>query len=449
MARLGELLVSANLVPADKVEQAARAQVVWGARLGTNLIELGAITLDDLSRALGQQHGVPAALERHFDKADPELQAQLAPEVAREFSVVPLVRLSPQRIAVVALDPLRKGALEALAAAYAVDPKDGIVYSVAAEMRVLYHLERVYKIARPTRYLRSRNASTQAFEVDNVPVEIESDSDLAIPIVVDEAAHPTGKADLPDQPGSADDIAAMIDLAIENAAVPTAIGNEPTGRDRRTYMRTLGEEPTAPVEVPIPGALGRMAIKRVAVATVSGHAPTLAVPVTEAPPVATGRPATLTDAMRAIKRGPNRDRVAELVIESLDHLVPTCEAALLLVVRGDVAIGWKHFARGRDSAPEVAVPLDQPGIVPAVIERQQLGRCAANDLGPIDRLLLREMGAPDDALTELAVAPVMIGTRVMCLVAAALPSGSDTSPIDAVAGAAGLAFARLIRDASR
>jgi hypothetical protein len=445
MARLGELLVSANLVPADKVEQAARAQVVWGARLGTNLIELGAITLDDLSRALGQQQSVPAALERHFDKADPELQAQLPAEIAKQFSVVPLVRLSPERIAVVALDPLRKAALDALAQAYGVDPKDGIVYSVAAEMRVLYHLERVYKIARPTRYLRSRNTSTHAFEVDNVPVEIESEGDIAIPIVVDEIDHPTGKPDVPDQPGSADDIAALMDRAFENAAVPTPIGNEPTGRDRRTYMRTLGEEPTAPVEVPIPGALGRMAIKPVAV---SAHAPTFAVPVTEGTPAA-AKPATLTDAMRAIKRGPNRDRVAELVIETLQTLLPRCEAAMLLVVRGDVAIGWKHFARGRDSAPEVAVPLDQPGIVPAVIERQQLGRCAANDLGPIDRLLLRELGAPDDALTELAVAPVMIGSRVMCLVAAALPSGSDTSPIDAVAGAAGAAFARLIRDASR
>ncbi len=449
MARLGELLVSANLVPADKVEQAARAQVVWGARLGTNLIELGAITLDDLSRVLGQQHGVPAALERHFEKADPELQAQLPAEVAREFSVVPLVRLSPQRIAVVAIDLLRVEALEALAKAYGVDPKDGIVYSVAAEMRVLYHLERVYKIPRSKRYLRSRRTSTHAFEVENVPVEIESDADVAIPIVIDETEHPTGKADVPEQLGNVDDIAAMIDLAIENAAIPTVIGSEPTGRDRRTYMRTLGEEPTAPVEVPGSNALGRMAIKRVAVSSVSAHAPTLAVPVTEAPLVATGKPATLTEATRAIKRGTNRDRVAELVIETLEHLVPTCEAALLLVVRGDVAIGWKHFARGRDSAPEVAVPLDQPGIVPAVIERQQIGRCAANDLGAIDRLLLREIGAPDDALTELAVAPVMIGSRVMCLVAAALPSGSDTSPIDAVAGAAGLAFARLIRDASR
>src|SRR6185436_14638383 len=106
MARLGEQLIASGVVSADKVEQALRAQVVWGARLGTNLIELGCIDLDELSRALGQLHGLPAALARHFDRADPELQAQLPAELAKHFHVVPLVRLSQDRIAVVALDPL-------------------------------------------------------------------------------------------------------------------------------------------------------------------------------------------------------------------------------------------------------------------------------------------------------------------------------------------------------
>jgi hypothetical protein len=442
MARLGEQLIACNVVSADKVEQALRAQVVWGGRLGTNLIELGAIDLDELSRALGQQHGVPAALARHFEKADPELQAQLPVEIAKQFCLIPLVRLSPERIAVVALDVLSKDALEAVAAAYDIDPRDGIVYSVAAEMRVLYHLERVYKIPRSTRFLRSKGATTQSFEIDSVPVEIGSETDLAIPIIVDESAHPTGKVDVPDQ-GSPDDIAAMIDLAIENATAPTIDPSEPQGRDRRTYVRTLGDDADASTEAGKAERLGRIAIKRV---VVSASAPTMEVSVVDATAPAPSGPLSLADATRAIRRGPNRDRVAELVVETLREFVPACDAALLLVVRGDVAIGWKHFARGRDSAPEVAVPLDQPGIVPAVIAKQQVGRCGADDLGPIDSLLMRELGGFDG---ELVVAPVMIGARVMCLCAASMQKGADTSAVDAVATAAGAAFARLIRDASR
>jgi hypothetical protein len=445
MARLGEQLIAGNVVSAEKVEQALRAQVVWGGRLGTNLIELGAIDLDELSRALGQQHGVPAALARHFEKADPELQAQLPVEVAKQFCVVPLVRLSPERIAVVALDALSKDALEAIAAAYEIDPRDGIVYSVAAEMRVLYHLERVYKIPRSTRFLRSKGATIQSFEIESVPVEIGSDADVAIPIIIDEALHPTGRAELPDQGGSPDDIAAMIDQAIENATTSTVDPSEPQGRDRRTYVRTLGEDAdSGSADIGKTERLGRIAIKRV---VVSASAPTVEVSVLGIDPAAIpSGPTSLSEAMRAIKRGPNRDRVAELVVETLREFVPACDAALLLVVRGTVAIGWKHFARGRDSAPEVAVPLDEPGIVPAVIAQQQLGRCTADDLGPIDALLMRELGGFDG---ELVVAPIMIGSRVMCLVAGSMQKGAETDAVDAIATAAGAAFARLIRDASR
>src|SRR4051812_5490963 len=144
MARLGELLTSTRLIEPDKLEQALRAQVVWGGRLGTNLIELGCIDLDGLSRALGRQHLLPAALARHFDKADPALQARLPAEIAREYSVIPLLQIGTERkIAVAALDPLSAFALVALADAFEV-PESHIVVSVAAEMRVRYHLERVY-----------------------------------------------------------------------------------------------------------------------------------------------------------------------------------------------------------------------------------------------------------------------------------------------------------------
>lgn len=430
MARLGEQLIAAGLVSADKVEQALRAQVVWGARLGTNLIELGCIDLDGLSRALGQQHAMPAALARHFDRADPTLQAQLPVELARQYSVVPLVRLSPERIAVVAMDPLSPDALAALAEIYGVSPRDGIVMSVAAEMRVLYHLERVYKLARPSRYLRSRGASITPFpQFTSVPVEIDSETDIAVPVVVDEAAHPTARVERAPQLGKPEEIAALLDRAIENITVPEAPPGEPTGRDRRTYVRTLADQ------VERAETLGRIAIRRVAV---SASAAT--VPVRSAPP------ASLPEATRAIKRGPNRDYVAGLVIDTLERFVPACEAAMLLVIRGDVAIGWKYFARNKEPAPEVAVPLAPPGIVPAVVEKNDVVRSPAEDLGAIDSLLLRALGRSEG---DLAVAPIAIGNQVVCLVAAAMEAGAELAPVEAIAAAAGTAFARLIRDASR
>ena len=526
MPRLGEQLTSAGVVSADKVAEALRAQVVWGGRLGTNLIELGCIDLDELSRALGQQHGVAAALGRHFDKADPALQAQLPAGLARQFSVVPLVRLSPERIAIVALDPLSDTARAALGAIYGVDPDDGIVMSVAAEMRVLYHLERAYKIMRPTRYLRTKGPSVTTFPQFDLSFELDVEVE---PEIVDELAPIELEVDAPSARSerrtsgsmaaiSVDDIAAMMDHAIQTA--PEHAQDGPAGRDRRTYLRTLADDvappaptkppviqipprpttakvqfiaipplvpppvaapPTAPPPPPvaqsidpptfqahgfdaptvsspsataealraslaaepavartdtgpITGALGRIAIRRVAVST----APEDEKLVT---------PTNFVDSTRAIKRGSNRDRVAELVIETLERYVPSCAAALLLVIRGDVAIGWKHFSRADDGTSEVAVPLDQDGIVPTAIGRKVATRCLAEDLGAIDMLLLRAVGNGDD--NELVVVPIAIGDQVMCVLAAAAPPDAEVVALETVASAAGAAFARLIRDASR
>src|SRR5215510_12721410 len=97
MARLGELLVAAGLVTADQVEQGLRAQVMWGGRLGTNLVELGHLDLDDLARTLGRQHKLPAALTRHFERVDRALQTRLPAALAEHHFVLPLFRSGPQR----------------------------------------------------------------------------------------------------------------------------------------------------------------------------------------------------------------------------------------------------------------------------------------------------------------------------------------------------------------
>src|SRR4051812_10143409 len=148
MPRLGELLVAAGLLRSEQVDQALRAQVLWGGRLGTNLVELHFLELDPLSRVLGRQHHLPAALARHFEKADPALQAQLPREIAERFSCVPLLRMGPDRhVVIAATAPLGPRQLAIIAGELAVDVAR-LVPAVAAELRIRYQLERVYRIGR-------------------------------------------------------------------------------------------------------------------------------------------------------------------------------------------------------------------------------------------------------------------------------------------------------------
>lgn len=481
MPRLGELLVAARLLDQEQLDRALRAQVLWGGRLGTNLIELGLLDLDGISRALGRQHRIPAALARHFDKADRELQERLDPNVAERLSVVPLLHVGPERqIAVAVLDPLSADELSELADAFLCTP-DGILISIAAEMRMRYHLERVYGVVRPTRFLRSKGKTITPFpQFDNVPVPVDSDVEMAVPITVDETAHPTGRAsvqiidveidvgDLASISGSEqaaaenlEGLSALIDAAIAQAT--DRIAPEPTGRERRSYVRTLADEIPAGPETPapasvvtgtatpqaigtaqtVPTSLGRIAIKRVA-AEAKPRTPEPRAPEPSAEPAAA--PKSFIEAARAIRRAAHRDRVADLVIDTLDRFVPSCEAAVLLVIRGGVAIGWKQFSRVRSPSAELAVPLDQPGLVPTVIERNSVVRSNVAQLGAIDEKLMRSLSAPRG---DLVVVPIAIADRVMCLIAATTEPNARLEALEGVGHAAAAAFARLIRDASR
>src|SRR5688572_26495244 len=90
MARLGDLLVQAGRASQAQVEEAARAQVAYGGRIGTCLVELDHVEIDELAAFLGRQHKLPPAQRRHFERADKDLQALLPAALAMRRKVVPI-----------------------------------------------------------------------------------------------------------------------------------------------------------------------------------------------------------------------------------------------------------------------------------------------------------------------------------------------------------------------
>ena len=88
--RLGEVMITGGLITASELEAARARQRETGARLGTTLIELGVVETDDVARALGRQHGVPAALSRHLRDRDRTVAAYLPADLARELHALPV-----------------------------------------------------------------------------------------------------------------------------------------------------------------------------------------------------------------------------------------------------------------------------------------------------------------------------------------------------------------------
>src|SRR5262249_52329816 len=90
------------------------------------------------------------------DALDPQVAGRLSADLAARFGVVPLCIIGGTHLAVACIEPLGPEALAALEIAYNLPVMQGI----AAELRVLYHLERAYGIERENPYRRPRRRQT-------------------------------------------------------------------------------------------------------------------------------------------------------------------------------------------------------------------------------------------------------------------------------------------------
>jgi hypothetical protein len=160
--KLGTLLLRNAAVSLTQLEAGLRAQVLYGGRLGTNLVELGFLDVDTLGAYLGELTGLPVATVPLLEQASAEALALIGPELADQHGAIALHVRADGALAVAVVDPTDTTALHALGTR-AGRP---IAPYVVAELRLLYFLERHYKVARKARYVRpgTRRTLVQADE---------------------------------------------------------------------------------------------------------------------------------------------------------------------------------------------------------------------------------------------------------------------------------------------
>jgi hypothetical protein len=151
--KLGEILIQLGMLRPEQLKAVLDERNLLGGRIGTQLVERGLLDTDQVSEALGRQMRMPAALQRHFDKADPGIVAMLKPNLAVRYMAIPLVaaRSGPKRIVVAMATPQDVLALDEVSFALGarVEPM------VAAELAIARNLKRFYNVdinlARPVR----------------------------------------------------------------------------------------------------------------------------------------------------------------------------------------------------------------------------------------------------------------------------------------------------------
>lgn len=157
--KLGTLLLRNAAIGLSQLEAALRNQVLYGGRLGTNLVELGFIDLELLSTYLAEMAGFPVATPGLLDAIDPALLTRLGADDAHRLRALPLADLGgePRTVAVAVVDATDAAVLDELRAKLGA----AVTPYVVPELRALYYLEKLYGLPRRARFIRSGRASTE------------------------------------------------------------------------------------------------------------------------------------------------------------------------------------------------------------------------------------------------------------------------------------------------
>ena len=136
--KLGEMLTKAGLITQDQLGEALEAQKKNGGKLGYNLIKLGFVDEDDITRLLSEQYGVPSINLRHFT-VDEAVIKLIPSEVAQKYLVLPVNRTGAT-LTIALADPTNVFAMDDIKfmTGYNVEPV------VASEIAIREAIEEYY-----------------------------------------------------------------------------------------------------------------------------------------------------------------------------------------------------------------------------------------------------------------------------------------------------------------
>ncbi len=155
--RLGTLLLRNAAIGLSQLEGALRNQVLYGGRLGTNLVELGFIDLELLSSYLAELSGYPIATPTLLDTADPAYLQKLGPDDAHRLRAIPVGPLDTETCAVALVEPGDRAALDEIATKL----ETKITPYIVPELRALYYLEKLFGLPRRARFVRDGRPGDQ------------------------------------------------------------------------------------------------------------------------------------------------------------------------------------------------------------------------------------------------------------------------------------------------
>jgi hypothetical protein len=162
--RIGDLLLQEKLITPGQLEEALKYQVIFGGKLGTNLIEMAAVGDFEIAWALSKKFGLPAASREELAHIPPPVIQALPREIVEKFGVIPL-RLAQRRLTLVVPDPSDLKVIDEIAF------RTGFIIQsvVAPEVSMALALEKYYGLCRDRRYVQVAKQSISRQGIQDEP----------------------------------------------------------------------------------------------------------------------------------------------------------------------------------------------------------------------------------------------------------------------------------------
>ncbi|OGW72815.1 MAG: hypothetical protein A2484_06975, partial [Nitrospirae bacterium RIFOXYC2_FULL_44_7] len=146
--KLGEVLVKEGLITKEHLRLALERQVIFGGRIGTNIVELGILTEDEFTKFLSRYLKIPVIEPAQLANIDEETIFSISKELAEKYKAIPFKK-DKNRLHMAMLDPKDMKAVDEFRFISGYD----IIPYAASELRILYALEKYYGIKRDLRYI--------------------------------------------------------------------------------------------------------------------------------------------------------------------------------------------------------------------------------------------------------------------------------------------------------
>ncbi len=406
--RLGELLVHTGAITGDQRDAAIRQQVVYGARLGTNLIELGYASPDAVAHALARLLHVPASLERHFEQHDPQVMELIPRELATSCQAFPIAYAETRvgrRLVCCLRNPTDNRAVQALTE---VAPLP-LIACVAPELVLFYWLERGYGIRRQSRYRSAHVGTAEPLpreQSDRMPAAAQAEAldehSIDIDIDVDDEI---------DMPASLQ----LVDLDHSDVERDFSHYNAPQNANRESLL-DLAVAAAAAVEV--------------------ADAPKL----------------SAEQAVLAVRNAPTRVEIADAIVA---YLRGRFGAGLMVIAKEGMALGHRGCGGNfdDDSVETILIPLSAPSMFRVAFEAKRVCKGPPPSSGKAIQDRFFKL-FPGDAPSEVVVMPVVLKDRVVCMIYAHDAAGDSIEAaavveLETLAREMVAAYTRLIKRAKR